>query len=390
MKKNVSIIWNFKYLPKFIKLMLISVILVFFIIPLLSSGYSNLLNFEKWNTGQSYDAVQYATDGMNIEFGSFKGHGSISSYNANNTLRVLYPEGAYGGSSGPNIGAILTPQNEYFLGYYLWFSENFDWGGTFEGGKLPGLAGAGYCSGGNTCDGTNGFTARYLWRENGRAVLYLYHMDKPGVYAEDLQLKDSLGNNKYFQKGTWHHMVQRVKINTGNNNDGEVEVWMDGEQVLLRTNLRFVNNGNKVDRFYFNTFHGGDDVSWAPSSTVWTYFDNIMITTDRNEALAVIPVPPQPAPEIVPPTVFITTPVSGSVVKRNSIINVVATASDNVEVTKVEFYNTGVLICTDVIAPYNCAWKVPKNPNISYILQAKAHDAAGNTGVSNIVTVTSK
>ena len=221
---------------------------------------------------------------MNIDFGTFRGAVVKSKFGAK-SLQVKYDAGKYGGGAGPNIGAKIPAQNEYYLAYSVLFDNNFDWGGRYEGGKLPGLAGKGYCSGGSTCNGTNGFTARYMWRDDGRVVVYLYHMNKPGTWGEDIRLKSSSGKDKYFQPGKWHRLVQRVKIKSGNNNNGEIEVWMDGERVAYRNGLRFVDNGNKVDRFYFNTFHGGSDPNWAPSSTSFAYFDDILITRDRNQAL---------------------------------------------------------------------------------------------------------
>jgi len=70
---------------------------------------------------------------------------------------------------------------------------------------------------------------------------------------------------------------ERVKINTGNNNDGEVQLWIDGEEALLTTGIRFVNDGSLVDTLYFSTFHGGADASWAPSVDCYIWFDDIRI-----------------------------------------------------------------------------------------------------------------
>ena len=89
------------------------------------------------------------------------------------------------------------------------------------------------------------------------------------------------------------------------------------------------------------------------------------------------------------PTVSITAPVDGSRLKRKSTVTITASASDQVGVTRVEFYVNGALACTDTSAAYSCAWKVPASNSIKiYGLDAKAYDAAGNVGVSSTVTVT--
>ena len=197
------------------------------------------------------------------------------------SLRVDFPRGAVGPSRGGHQAAIrLDPANEYCLSYWLRFSEGFSWGGAEQGGKLPGLAQGRLCSGGDSCDGSNGFTARYMWRENGAAVLYLYHMDKPDRWGEDFALLP--GNEPfYFEPGQWTHLEQRVKINSGENPDGEVQVWVNGAEALNLRGLRFVTDGSKVDTFYFSTFHGGNTPDWGPLSDGRVWFDDIRITPDR-------------------------------------------------------------------------------------------------------------
>ncbi len=102
------------------------------------------------------------------------------------------------------------------------------------------------------------------------------------------------------------------------------------------------------------------------------------------------PVPTLPSVlDSIPPSVSITTPVNGTVFSRNTTINIVASASDNVEVTKVEFLIGGVVKCVDTLTPYTCTWKIPSKPNTSYTISTKAYDKALNVSTSNNVTVRS-
>jgi hypothetical protein len=59
-------------------------------------------------------------------------------------------------------------------------------------------------------------------------------------------------------------------------------------------------------------------------------------------------------------------------------------------VTRVDFYVNGSLQCTDTTASYSCNWRVPARKNKSYGIQAKAYDAAGNVGSSQLIQVNSK
>ncbi len=60
-----------------------------------------------------------------------------------------------------------------------------------------------------------------------------------------------------------------------------------------------------------------------------------------------------------------------------------ATASDNVGVTKVEFYVDGTLKGTDTATPYTMALDSTTLANGNHSLTAKAYDAAGNVGTSS-------
>ena len=85
------------------------------------------------------------------------------------------------------------------------------------------------------------------------------------------------------------------------------------------------------------------------------------------------------------PIVNIASPQDGSTVKGTVIVK--ARATDNVGVTKVEFYVNGVLKKTDKVAPYRYSWDTGSVANGENTLNARAYDKAGNTG-EFAVTVT--
>ena len=138
---------------------------------------------------------------------------------------------------------------------------------------MPGLASRGLCSGGVLDCSGSGFTARYMWNHNpdGRVTLYLYHLDKPGQYGDHM----SVGFT--FRPGEWHHIIQRVKQNSGNSYDGIIETWIDGNLVQSESNLRF--DGSHIDRFYFSTFVGGGSPSYELPHTSHIWFDDITVST---------------------------------------------------------------------------------------------------------------
>ena len=87
-----------------------------------------------------------------------------------------------------------------------------------------------------------------------------------------------------------------------------------------------------------------------------------------------------------PPTASITSPANGASVSGTVSIN--ATASDNVGVTRVNFYVNGAFVGSDTTDPYSYSWDTTSGGNGSNTLLARAFDAGGNIGESSTVTVT--
>ena len=98
------------------------------------------------------------------------------------------------------------------------------------------------------------------------------------------------------------------------------------------------------------------------------------------------PLPPAPPADTIAPTVAITAPANGSTVARKANVTIQATASDNVRVSRVEFFVNNSLRCTATAAPFSCAWKVPNNTKAN-VIDVRAWDEAGNSGKAT-VTVT--
>ena len=94
--------------------------------------------------------------------------------------------------------------------------------------------------------------------------------------------------------------------------------------------------------------------------------------------------------DTVAPTVSLTEPVPNSTVAGLTTIS--AEATDNVKVTKVEFYldpqNNPNPIGTVTSAPYTFTYDFTTTYRGTHTIVAKAYDAANNVGNSNAVTVT--
>ncbi|HZH75774.1 MAG TPA: S8 family serine peptidase [Archangium sp.] len=86
------------------------------------------------------------------------------------------------------------------------------------------------------------------------------------------------------------------------------------------------------------------------------------------------------------PTTSISSPTGGATVSGTTTIS--ANASDNVGVSRVEFYVDNTLLGSDTTSPFSFDWNTTGVANGGYTLTTKAYDAAGNVGPSAAVSVT--
>ncbi|WP_395794775.1 PHB depolymerase family esterase [Aquimonas sp.] len=93
----------------------------------------------------------------------------------------------------------------------------------------------------------------------------------------------------------------------------------------------------------------------------------------------------QQAADTVAPTVNLDSPSNGSTLAGS--VQLAASASDNIAVTRVQFFANGSLLGEDSSAPYTFSWNIGSVANGSYALMARALDAAGNIGSDADTTV---
>lgn len=221
--------------------------------------------------------------------------------------RVTYPEGIVSSEGGAQyrmaFDQLETPVatgEEMYVRYYIRFDDDIDF---VLGGKLPGLIGGEANTGGDAPDGFDGWSARIMWRANGRIVQYVYHPDQEGEYGEDMDWNVG-GGSRYFIPGQWHCVETYIKMNTVNGegesaavHDGIVRSWLDGELALDRTDVRFrYTNDFAIDGFYFSTFFGGSTEEWAPVKDEHAMFDNFVIHNERIGCLDACMIPRVDAP----------------------------------------------------------------------------------------------
>src|SRR5437660_1575157 len=107
---------------------------------------------------------------------------SMRRINQGKSLMIRYPKGIV--SSGVIIPAPLkATYGELYLSYRVFFPSGFDF---VKEGKMHGLCGGTCNSGGQKPTGTDGWSARVIWRAQGTANSYLYDPDQAGTYGDIL------------------------------------------------------------------------------------------------------------------------------------------------------------------------------------------------------------
>ena len=141
------------------------------------------------------------------------------------------------------------------LQYKVRFPADFEQG---MGGKLPGLCGGTCNAGGKMPDGTDGFSARYMWTGNFAASVYAY-LPSSRTYGTPI------GSRQIpLRRAVWVELTQEVKLNTADQADGHIKVWADGVLVVDAQGLVMrTRDSLKIDQVFVDVFYGGNTDAWA-------------------------------------------------------------------------------------------------------------------------------
>ena len=196
-------------------------------------------------------------------------------------IKVAYPKGSYDPKSmlelGKPVGGVnarIEFDRRYsclYLDYALKFPADFDF---VKGGKLPGLFGGVGNTGGRIPTGYDGFSARFLWLPNGGGSLYAY-LPTSKVWGT------ALGKNLWsYSTGVWHHLTQKIKLNSPGKRDGQVQVWLDDELVYSNHEMTYrYDEELLIDGILFSTFFGGNNPAFASSKDTFVLLGNITISS---------------------------------------------------------------------------------------------------------------
>jgi len=150
-------------------------------------------------------------------------------------------------------------RNKMYFEYDLTVPDNFIPG---LGGKLPGLAGGNAPSGGK--DPSNGWSARFMWRENAEFIMYLYHPGQTGKWGQNIR-----GNIQRKTLTPGKHTIG-IKVDVDFNG---IQCWFDGDLFIDVDRGDGINLGGfPVSATRFECFRGGGGHTWGvPEPTEFTF-----------------------------------------------------------------------------------------------------------------------
>jgi hypothetical protein len=215
-------------------------------------------------------------------------------------MQAHYPSGSYNFQHNPKGGISfyapgpsdvdLTTAKEATFGYSVFFPEDFEFK---KGGKLPGLYGGNSedeaisCSGGRRDDGC--FSARLMWRTGGAGELYTYLPPSYEANKRVCHIKPESDCNPtygasvargafYFTPGQWVTVSERVRLNDVGQENGELELFVDGESVMQVTGLVLRNNeSGRIMGIQMQTFFGGSSSDFASPKDQDAYFADFSV-----------------------------------------------------------------------------------------------------------------
>jgi len=232
--------------------------------------------------GPGYTVADWRRDwpGCEYEDGVTAGRVSIARAEGIRWWRITCAPGRIGPAEGGagwrwRFTAKLLSSAE--LEYRLFFEPGFQF---VKGGKLPGLCGGPRTvSGGMSCSGYDGWSARLMWRREGRGEAYVYHAANTNHYGESIPFSGDFR----FPIGRPITVRMQVNMNDAERANGRVRVWVsdaDGRMALVVDCDRLLltkDRGIGVDSVLFEVFHGGADESWAPSEACSLRISDIRI-----------------------------------------------------------------------------------------------------------------
>lgn len=215
-----------------------------------------------------------------------------------------------------------------------------------------------------------------------------------------------------LQTGQWLHVVGEYQTDTtpsacNSAYPGTINIWVNG----VEWNQSYHGNTGCMSQYNIKPQAGSSPLNigvmaldyWFKGAVGKVAIYNYLLSQDQINShftamtgaapsgscadTCTIPVPTQTnITDTTAPSVSITAPTGGATISGSQTIT--ANATDNVAISKVEYYDGTTLIGSSTVAPYSYTWNTTSAADGSHSLTAKAYDTSNNSASSQAVTVT--
>lgn len=194
-----------------------------------------------------------------------------------NAIRVAYVGNERGSQRVVFRYPLRRKVTQATLSFEVKFEKDFQW---TAGGKLHGLGPAKPVSGGGKRV-PEGWSARMMFKEEGKISTYLYDQDQSKKWGVG-----DKSAHPVFKAGQWHQVVMQLQLNDPGQANGAARILIDGKEILKTGGVTFRGKGGEetlIRNFMFSTFHGGSQPKWTPvdaqgnPTTVHALYDNFRV-----------------------------------------------------------------------------------------------------------------
>jgi hypothetical protein len=235
------------------------------VISLFEKAKEGRISFAKLNSlfGLETNWLMGKIEYSRFLFSNINSTSRIKSFGGDKVLEVSHTKGLFGPTVGSQFFMKLVRKYQHIsLSYYMYFAQDFDFR---KGGKLPGLAGGEIIGGGIKATGTNGWSARFMFLDNGRLCAYMYLPNSNRKFGEMFMLRNAEKDHYKIKRGEWLKVEQIIQMNSIGKNNGVLKVKINDVEFLQLDTITYRSTSKlAVDKVLFSVFFGGGDASYAP------------------------------------------------------------------------------------------------------------------------------
>ena len=163
---------------------------------------------------------------------------------------------------------------------YVRFYRKWQKGYDFNQHKMPGVyayaAGRTGGGAGEKPTGRDKFSCKLFVTFDGNPRFYTYHPEQKGIYGDALPMNTV--EEFAVEAGRWYCFEMMIRANDPPQRNGELKMWIDGQQVAHYDSMRFRDTPDlRINLFTHSAYVGGN---WVSRQDQQLWDDQIVVATE--------------------------------------------------------------------------------------------------------------